>query len=258
MMTGKAHRPRPEMMADLSMGNSGNTTGGAMQAQLPLGLHHEPSTAREDLVVSDPLSAAIRIIDEWPQWPARVVILAGPSGSGKSHLAEIWKKRSSARQIGAGHDDRDAIAAAMAAPVLIEDIDRTGFDETVLFHLINAVQQGGGWMLITTRIWPAAWPVDLPDLRSRLKAATVVEIGEPDDVLLSQVIVKLFADRQITVDEKTVSYLVTHMERSLDAARRVVHRMDTLALSRGRKIGRQIAAEVLREMELEYRAASGA
>jgi chromosomal replication initiation ATPase DnaA len=129
--------------------------------------------------------------------------------------------------------------------VLIEDVDRSGLADSLLFHVINAVRQHGTSMMMTTRMWPSAWDVRLPDLASRLMAATVVEISDPDDALLAQVIVKLFADRQIAIDEKVVSYLVTRMERSLSAAQEIVHRLDRLALSRGTRITRALAAEVL-------------
>ncbi len=138
---------------------------------------------------------------------------------------------------------------ATRAPVLIEDIDHTRFDETALFHLINAVRENGSALLITSRVWPAAWPVSLPDLASRLKAATVVEIAEPDEELLAQVMVKLFADRQVVVDDRIIHWLVARMERSLAAARTIVARLDQLALARGSKITRAMAAEVLAQME---------
>ena len=129
--------------------------------------------------------------------------------------------------------------------ILIEDVDREGFDDRALFHLFNAVRQHERTMLITSRLWPAAWPVELADLRSRLRAATVVEIGEPDDDLLAQVIVKLFSDRQVAVEPRVVSYLVARMERSFDAAVRLVVEIDRLALARRARITTAIAAEVL-------------
>jgi ATPase involved in DNA replication initiation len=221
----------------------------ATPGQIPLDFAHPSSETRDDLIVSDPISAAIGIVDRWPDWPSPVVVLAGPIGSGKSHLAAIWATRSGAARISALGADPAAIEAASAGPVLIEDIDRTGFDETALFHLINAVRTAGTSMLITTRLWPAAWKVTLPDLSSRLKAATIVEIGEPDDELLAQVLVKLFADRQIVADDRVVAYLVARMERSLAAARRLVARIDEIALARRAPITRSIAAEALAEME---------
>jgi chromosomal replication initiation ATPase DnaA len=217
------------------------------QEQLPLAFSHDSASGRDDLLISDRLSAAVSIIDAWPQWPSPVVILAGPVGSGKSHLANIWKDHSGATPIHpkAGSN---AVAEAAGGPVLFEDVDRFGFDDTELFHVINSVRENGTSLLMTSRLWPMTWPVQLADLRSRLKAATVVEIGEPDEELLSQVIVKLFADRQLYIDDKLVLYIVNRMERSLNAAQTIVERLDRLALARGTKITRTLAAEVLNEL----------
>ncbi|ANK91040.1 MULTISPECIES: DnaA regulatory inactivator HdaA [Rhizobium] len=215
--------------------------------QLPLAFSHDAASGRDDLLISERLAAAVSIVDAWPAWPSPVVVLAGPVGSGKSHLARIWQELSGAVSI---HPElgSDAAVAAAAGPVLFEDADRLGFDDNALFHVINSVRENATSLLITSRLWPISWPVLLPDLRSRLKAATVVEIGEPDEALLSQVIVKLFADRQLYIDDKLVLYIVNRMERSLNAAQMIVERLDRLALSRGTKITRALAAEVLNEL----------
>ncbi|KKX34354.1 DnaA regulatory inactivator HdaA [Rhizobium sp. LC145] len=217
------------------------------QEQLPLAFQHDSASGREDLLVSGPLNAAVSIVDDWPAWPAPVVVLAGPVGSGKSHLANIWKEKAGAADIhplaGSG-----AVELAAAGPVLFEDADRRGFSETELFHVINSVRENGHSLLMTSRLWPVSWSVTLPDLRSRLKAATVVEIGEPDEELLAQVIVKLFADRQLNIDDKLVGYIVNRMERSLGAAQTIVDRLDRLALARGTRITRPLAAEVLNDL----------
>ena len=212
--------------------------------QLPLEFRHEAASGRDDLVISDPVSAAASIIDRWPDWPSPVVIITGPEGSGKSHLAEVWVRNSGAIRVQAVSGS-DAVTLAGQGPVLVEDADRDGFDETELFHLINAVRSAGTSLLITARSWPMAWGVTLPDLASRLKAATTVEIGPPDDLLLSQILMKLFADRQLALDDKIIAYIVARMERSLAAAQAIVERLDRLALARGTRINRALAAEVL-------------
>jgi len=217
--------------------------------QLPLEFKHDPASSRDALIVSDRLNAAVAIVDRWPDWPSPVVILAGPTGSGKSHLASIWAARVGARAVDIDKPDPLVLEIAAEGPVLIEDIDRRGFDETALFHLINAVREHGSAALITTRLWPAGWKVTLPDLASRLKAATVVEIAEPDEELLAQVLVKLFADRQVSVDDRIIAWLVARMERSLSAALAIVTRLDQLSLARGSKITRVMAAEVMAEMD---------
>jgi chromosomal replication initiation ATPase DnaA len=216
--------------------------------QLPLAFSHDAATGRDDLLISERLAAAVSIVDAWPQWPSPVVILAGPVGSGKSHLAKIWQEHSGATVIHPKSGCQCEPRSPPSGPVLFEDVDRLGFDDTELFHVINSVRENGNSLLMTSRLWPMSWPVQLADLRSRLKAATVVEIGEPDEELLSQVIVKLFADRQLGIDDKLLLYIVNRMERSLNAAQTIVERLDRLALSRGTKITRSLAAEVLNEL----------
>ena len=215
--------------------------------QLPLSFPVEAADGRDDLVVSDPVSAAASIIDRWPDWPSPVVIITGPQGSGKSHLAHVWQRRTDA-VIVTGQTAAEAVSDAEHSPVLLEDADRDGLDETGLFHLINAVRSSGSTLLITARGWPMSWGVTLPDLASRLKAATTVEIGPPDDALLTQILYKLFADRQLLIDEKLIAYMVARMERSLAAAQALVERLDHLALSRGVRISRSLAAEALSEI----------
>jgi chromosomal replication initiation ATPase DnaA len=218
--------------------------------QLPLSFAHQPASGRDDLVVSDPVSAAAAIVDRWPDWPSPVVILVGPPGSGKSHLADVWQKKSGAIEISPAAGG-DAVLRAGEGPVLFADADRAGFDETTLFHIINAVRANHTSLLITARTWPASWNVALPDLASRLKAATVVEIGPPDDAALNQILFKLFADRQLLVDDRLVAYIVSRMERSLAAAQAVVERLDHLALARGVKVSRALAAEVLNDLSTD-------
>lgn len=228
------------------MNETRNPTGGRNGEQLPLAFGHEAQSGREDLLISDPMSAAVTIVDQWPRWPSPVVVIVGPAGSGKSHLARIWAEKSGAVRI-VPQAGGDGVEMASLGPVLFEDADRTAFDETTLFHVINAVRQNDTHLLMTARSWPLSWPIGLEDLKSRLKAATIVEIGEPDDALLGQVLLKLFADRQILVDDKLVDYIVARMERSLNAAMTIVERLDRLALARGKKIGRSLAAEVLND-----------
>ncbi len=216
--------------------------------QLPLELPHDPATGRDDLLVADPLKAAVDLIDRWPDWPSPVVVLVGPAGAGKSHLAGIWQEKTAAISIAPDAAGAEAASdAAAKGPVLFEDADRIAFDEAALFHVINSVRQNGTSLLMTARTWPSLWPVSLADLRSRLKAATVVEIGEPDEALIAQVIVKLFADRQLQIEPKLVDYIVARMERSMQAAQQIVDRIDHLALARGTKISRSVVQDVLAE-----------
>lgn len=217
--------------------------------QLPLDLMHGEGRSRDDLVVTPANEHAVALVESWPDWPAPVVLLAGPAGSGKTHLAEIWRAISGAVAIPANAIAEEALASAEEGPILIDDADAADLDETGLFHLINAVKGAGGHLLLTSRRFPAGWGIALADLRSRLAAAAVVELYEPDDMLLSGVIVKLFADRQVTIEPHVVQFMVRRMERSLATARNVVERLDRAALERKCRITRTLAAEIVSSVE---------
>jgi chromosomal replication initiation ATPase DnaA len=217
--------------------------------QLPLDLEHAPGMSRDDLVISPANAAAAAVIERWPDWPGPVVVLSGPAGSGKSHLGAIWREISGAAHLAPSSLADDAAAAASRGPVLIDDIDSVPLDDRDLFHLINVVRSARSHLLLTSRRFPAVWGARLPDLVSRLKAATVIEIAEPDDLLLAGVITKLFADRQIAVEPHVVQYLVRRIERSLSTAMCVVERLDHAALEQKTRITRALAAEVISALD---------
>lgn len=221
--------------------------------QIPLNLEHQPGYHREDLIITGSNRAAIELVERWPHWPTPVTILAGPSGSGKTHLAEVWRAATGALLVNPKSISDAAIRGAAEYPILIDDIGSVRFDETGLFHLINSVRQHaalgpGPSLLMTSKLLPANWKVKLPDLASRLKVATAVEISEPDDMLLSGVIHKLFSDRQVSVEPAVVTYLVSRIERSLLSAIQVVDRLDQTAMEQKSRITRSFAAQVLSDM----------
>jgi chromosomal replication initiation ATPase DnaA len=215
--------------------------------QLPLDLPIAPRTGLADWVVSEVNRTAFELVMRWPDWPSPVVIVVGPEGSGKSHLAGIFAERSGARIVTAGElATIDPIALAGLGPVVVEDLG-AGLDERALFHLFNATAAAGVGLLVTARTPPTAWELALPDLASRLRAALAVELGEPDDRLLEALLEKLFADRQTRVEPNLLGFLARRMERSFAAAHRLVEALDRAALAAKTPITRGVAARVLAE-----------
>lgn len=213
--------------------------------QLPLILPHDAALSREDYLVGSSNTAAFELLERWPNWPSPVVVLAGPVGAGKTHLVEAFRDETGSVVISAEDLTEDLVERLVAAPAcVIEDAHR-GVNNTALFHLLNAARQASKTVLITSKTWPASWKITLPDLLSRLRAATPVEILEPDDDLLRRVLVKLFADRQIAVDLNVVDYLVVRMERSLEVAMRAVEAIDREALAGRVKITKPLVGRVL-------------
>lgn len=217
--------------------------------QLVLDLPHRTALGREDFLVSPANAAAVAMIENWRNWPSHVAVLAGPPGSGKSHLVEVWRQESGAGLVAAGALAELDVPVLLAPGALaVEDASSGGFDERAMFHLFNYARQEGGKVLITTSALPTAWEIALPDLRSRLRAAPVTSLGAPDDALLRGVMVKLFADRQLAVDEAVLSYLLPRMPRSFEAARQIVARLDEAALASKAEINRSFAARELADL----------
>jgi chromosomal replication initiation ATPase DnaA len=215
--------------------------------QLALALDHAESLAREDFLSGPSNAAALALIERWPDWPSRTVLLRGPEGSGKSHLAAIWARMSGARIVSPRTLDGGEIPIALATGALVLDNLAEGrFDEAALFHLLNLSREERAYLLITVRSTPTTWRIGLPDLASRLRALPVVALDSPDDALLRAVIVKLFADRQLAVDESLVSFLATRIERSVAAAKRAVTLLDREALRLKRPVNRALAGEMFR------------
>jgi chromosomal replication initiation ATPase DnaA len=198
------------------------------------------------LLVSDCNRAAVKLIDAWPQWPDHVQLLIGPQASGKTHLARVWQALSEASALDAETLRMDFVDGMRAGtPLVVEDADRATYDEKALFHLFNLARENGLFVLVTARSAPSRWNVSLPDLLSRLNAVPAVEIGPPDEALIRTVMLKHFADRQLDIDPKVLTYLSLHVDRSLAAAAAAVAAVDRAALATGRKISRQLVAEVL-------------
>jgi chromosomal replication initiation ATPase DnaA len=217
--------------------------------QLALALDHSESFAREDFLEGPSNARALALIDRWPDWPGRVMALTGPQGSGKSHLAAIWAEETGARFVSMRTLDDEHLPSALATGALVvEDFSERSFDEAALFHLLNLAQQEGAYMLLTARTPPAGWAIALADLTSRLRAIPAVALSAPDDRLLRAVIVKLFADRQLAVDETLIAYLVARMERSFPAARSAVEDLDREAMRQQRPVNRALAAELYRDL----------
>jgi chromosomal replication initiation ATPase DnaA len=215
--------------------------------QLSLALGHRESFDRADFLCGRGNETALTLIDHWTEWPARALALTGPEGAGKSHLAAIWAQAAGARVIAARALDAASVPQALATGALaVEDADRGKLDEPALFHLLNLAREQSAYILVTARRPPAGWPTRLPDLASRLRALPVAALEPPDDALLAAVLVKLFADRQLAVDERLIEFLVHRIERSFAAAQAAVAELDGEALRLKRPVSRALAAEIMR------------
>jgi chromosomal replication initiation ATPase DnaA len=212
--------------------------------QLAFDLPNAEAMTREDFFVAPSNALALQVVEGWQDWPGRKLLLVGPEGSGKTHLAHIWAAMTGAVILPADTLCAVDVADLAGRAVVIEDADRIVGQEAQLFHLHNLVTEGGA-LLLTARTPPRDWGLGLPDLISRMQATPIAQLDAPDDALLSAVLVKLFADRQVVVPASLIPYLVSRMPRSIGAARALVAALDARALAAGRPITRALASDVL-------------
>ncbi|HEX7885209.1 MAG TPA: chromosomal replication initiator DnaA [Phenylobacterium sp.] len=212
-----------------------------MARQLRLSLGHEGPPSYDDFVGGPSNADALAAVRAWPLWRDGCLALIGPEGAGKSHLARAWAQEADALIVERLGVDFTATAGQ---PVLLEEA-ADGVSSEVLFHLINLAARPGGGLLLTGRTLPATWPTALPDLRSRLNALPVAEIGPPDDEVLEGVLRRFFRDRNIRPPAAVYPYLLARMSRSIPDAAEIVRRLDEAGDEGFRPVTRVLARQIL-------------
>ena len=225
-----------------------------MPEQLTFPQHVLPALGRGDYFVSAANALAVARLDDTPNWTNGKLALTGPEGAGKTHLAHVWAETSAASIV--DHDalpDLDIPSVRTGLAVEIPETPLTQAEEEALFHLHNHMAAQNLPLLLIAREPPARWSIALPDLKSRMQATDVAQIDAPDDDLLTVVLVKLFADRQLQVAPDLIPWLMTHSERSFAAINRLVAALDAAALTEKRAITRSLARPVLDKLGSDAR-----
>ena len=227
------------------------------KVQLPFDFEHRPSLSGDDFLVAPSNEEAVAWIDKWPDWPAPVLILYGPTGCGKTHLSNVFIGLTGAVQLTPSiASNVSLVNPSDSQQNFVLEIGNMNtfynFNEEDLFHIYNDLSLYGGHMLITAETHPVNWKIGLADLSSRIKATQAVSIGMPDDNLIKAVLVKLFSDQQVRVEVDVIDYVTRRIERSFDSARKFVMLADKLALSKNKGINLVLAREVLDELEAKH------
>jgi chromosomal replication initiation ATPase DnaA len=212
--------------------------------QLAFDLPADVRLGPEDFFVSQANEQAYAMVTTPAAWPDGKLALVGPAGSGKTHLSRLFVAMSGARVLNATDVQPDA--ELPDTPLVIENGET--LPETCdewLFHAHNHLRAHGLPLLLTGQTPPARWDITLPDLASRLSAATTATIHNPDDPLLMAVLLKHFADRQLAPAPDAVIYLQRHLPRSFDAVRAAVELLDREALSQSKPLSRPFVRSVI-------------
>ena len=207
--------------------------------QLVLPLPSQPALGRADFLVAPGNAQAVAFLDSWPRWSAPAALLHGPAASGKTHLAGVWAKAANA----ALFDAEDISALPSSGAVVIENVDAalTPALESALFALLER----GAPLLLTAQAPASAWPLTLPDLKSRAAALLSFGLWAPDEALLTALAVKLFADRQLQVPEGVIRQMLAGLDRTPGAVRGFIAALDAKALSEKRPINQGLIRELM-------------
>jgi DnaA regulatory inactivator Hda len=214
-----------------------------LNRQLTLSFGNSSSYDMDDFMVSECNDEVVAWLEKYPDWPVPALVVYGKSGSGKTHLANVFADGEFGEECPIINGKDFTMENAENLPdfigdarcIVIDNADECR-EEPALFHLYNYIKETKRHVLLTAKNHPSKWNIELADLRSRMLAALSVGIGEPDDAQMAAVIVKLFSDRQIRIDQEVVVYLISHMERSFAEACRIVQEADELSLSEKRRI----------------------
>ncbi len=226
--------------------NNTNLTG-----QLPLEFIPEPYLGKEDFMVAACNHEAFALVDSWPAWPFFAICIYGPEGCGKTHLAPMfahnvanlanWPYKVPVVRAKDIHFETLQLLEKCSC-LIVEELSEN-VDNEALFHLYNHYRNEGGYILFTAAQAPARTRFTLPDLQSRMNIVPSVAINEPDDEMLSALILKLFTDRQIMVAPEIINYILLNMQRSFAYARKLVAEIDSISLARKRAVSLAIVKE---------------
>ena len=227
-----------------------------MARQLSFNLPVDPDYTLAGFVVAPGNAIARAMIDRWHDWPLRKLVISGPAGSGKTHLAHIWAEATRATILQASELQDTDIADLASGPVCIENVPAIAQDmaaQTAMFHLHNLLQDAGHPLLMTGIGTPNHWGLRLADLQSRVDAAGHAALDLPDDRLLEAVLHKHFQDRQLTPHPDVVPYLIRRIDRSFGTAQQVVAALDAESLATRKPITRPMATALLDSLSKDAR-----
>ena len=198
-----------------------------------------------DYYVSDSNYFAFNLIDKWPRWEKRILNISGDKFSGKTHLANIFKLKSSALFLNENQINDDLFKKIKLHECIIVDGFSNSIDEKLTYAILNLVDQDSKYLLINSETPLGEINFNLPDLASRSKNLLHAKIDPPDDDLIFAIILKNFSDRQIKLEKKIIEFIINRIDRSYSKISEFIYKIDELSLKKKKPINLKTIKEIL-------------
>mgnify|MGYP001484821457 FL=1 len=213
--------------------------------QLLLDFNFKKSFNDHDYYVSESNYFAFNLIDKWPKWEKKILNINGEKFSGKTHLANIFKLKSSALFLNEIEINNDIFKKIKLYESVIIDEFSNRIDENLIYSIFNLVDQDSKYLLINSENPLSQINFKLPDLVSRSKNSLEAKINPPDDELIFALILKNFSDRQIKLEKQIIDFIVNRIERSYSKISEFIYKVDELSLKKKKPINLKTIKEIL-------------
>ena len=213
--------------------------------QLLLNFNFKKSFNDHDYYVSDSNYFAFNIIDKWPKWEKKILNISGEKFSGKTHLANIFKLKSSALFLNEKEISNDVFKKIKLFESIIIDNFSNKIDENLTYSIFNLVDQDSKYLLINSETPLSEINFKLPDLISRSRNSLQAKINPPDDELIFAIILKNFSDRQIKLEKQIIEFIVNRIDRSYSKISEFIYKVDELSLKKKKPINLKTIKEIL-------------
>ena len=208
---------------------------------------YEKSFKDDDFYISKSNESALIMLNKWPRWEKKFLNIYGERYSGKTHLVNIFLKKFKGLKLNANELKNDDLKKIkLHENIVIENLDKN-IDEKFIYTIFNFIDQENKYLIITSIKSIAEINFDLNDLRSRAKNFILQDIKKPDDKLMFALIFKSLSDRQISLDQKLISYIIKRIERSYCEINDFIYKIDELSLKKKKSIDLKLIKEVLGE-----------
>ena len=208
---------------------------------------YDKNFKNDDFYLSKSNKHVFNFLNIWPKWERNFVNVTGEKLSGKTHLMNIFLNKNKGIKFEANSLQNDDLKnIKIYENIVIENLS-LDVNEKLLYSLLNLIEQDNKFIIVTSTEPIANISFDLKDLQSRAKNFILLNIEKPDDELIFAIILKNLSDRQISLDDKFIEFIIKRIERSYSKIYDFIYKIDQLSLKKKKSIDFKIIKEVLGE-----------